>query len=322
MDIDRFLNLGGLEEARQAPSVSSREQNIGPAVDTVLEAGEAIDRLGLQVRFSPARESRQIFLPECEAIAANTAAVILKLHNEEGVRLSRDTIKKSRDRQMRKAPEVAALLEAGNVTSPESMLLFDACGGAGHLSFAAHRLRASRGLSTRSVCVDLSEREVARFGYFKAALAPVGSNARFYHGDVSRYPFERGPERTVLLAKHACGPASEFLVDNVSALSPERAPQSSVVMTCCHGKCRELSAFDPSQSRSGFSREMWERLLVMSEWVGCGLGSKMTVGRVAMRIVDVLRTERVPDHLKAEVKELLPPHMAPKNHAICLQPSE
>jgi len=153
-------------------------------------------------------------------------------------------------------------------------------------------------------------------------MATVGQSLPGFKLDIAdvRYSSFDGPTQvpTYILAKHACGPATDIILDRIgSGDIPNLC--ASVIATCCHGTAQECIPSALASSGAVTPSE-WHQLAKFADWVtASGVPEEIaTIGRVAMRVMDCLRITALPDHISSHVTELFPSSVSRKNHGIVM----
>lgn len=192
----------------------------------------------------------------------------------------------------------------------------DLCAGSGILSHSIAVLRGDPFITATNAI----EREPHHIPKFEALTRTSGREAmsRFIPIDVKQYRIKPRCDRpTYILAKHACGEASDHILDALRR-SPPHGFLRAIILTCCNGNRREPPrAPNPSVA----SADEWHLLLRTADWITDDNHIEHRIpGRVAMRIIDCLRAIQLPPFFHARVEEILDTAIAPANHAIIVEP--
>ena len=219
----------------------------------------------------------------------------------------------------RHARQIAGLAHCSgvlDVDSTSSIGVHDVCSSNGRL---AHSLRVLRGDAvTRTISWELRPELRVGFEDWLDYFTPGSDTASFVNGDVENADLRRidGLE-TYCLGKHACGSAVESILRSVGRLPVDQMPKITVIMTCCHGLAKSCYPFQDENVDINF--EEWSTLLGMCATSRSYKTPEDVIGRVSMRLADVLRSMAVPEGLHSRVVEVLPPHLSAKNHGVILE---
>lgn len=261
-----------------------------------------------------------------DAVASHIASLLeaAKIANTDNW-YPREPVNFAKHLQKTKRYEIAGLLQASGVTEDENWQkerqegridLYDLCGGAGAVSVIAAYMRGKLGKTTRIICVEHLEHLRRKHEAFAKAFAP-DQETELRVQDVRDVDITPQTSPIYLLAKHACGPATDRLVEVALRAIQERKGQvKAYIISCCHGAVgpRPVGAV-----AMGLTQEEWQRLGRTADWVQHPKKSHAEVGRVAMRIMDSMRLSDVPEGVRRRVMEICPPTISHKNHALVLE---
>lgn len=194
-------------------------------------------------------------------------------------------------------------------TSKGNLHIFDACGGSGMLSTSIAHLRAPH--PTSGEVIDRNPKNCQKFPMIRDLLAPSsGLSVRI--SDVRHHALaHEGP--SICVAKHACGPAAELILENVAHQEACLRPNKTVILTCCHGNLGEAQR--PKSIKGG----TWLELVRLADGTAGSPGhlpEKALTARFAMQLVDSIRVQALPDHLRGAVHIAFSPDVSVKNHAL------
>lgn len=221
----------------------------------------------------------------------------------------------------RNLDEIVALgLHSGALQDPSPLHIDDLCGGSGILSHGLAVLRGDHFATTTNV-IDREPHHMPKFDAFARAFGREAMS-RFIPIDIKQYRIKPRYDRpTHILAKHACGAASDHILDALKR-SPAYGFSHAAILTCCHGDRREPPRLPTHLPNAcSISADDWQLLLKTADWITDANHIEHRIpGRVAMRIIDCLRAAQLPLFFHAHVKEILDADAAPKNHAIIVEP--
>lgn len=216
-------------------------------------------------------------------------------------------------RHARQAATLAHLTGALNEDAP--LHVYDACGGNGVLSSGIAFLRKDR--ETSGLVVDRDPENCLRFALTRRFLAK-DSDLGIEIKDVRQVPLVKRGGKTICAAKHACGPAAEMILRNISQRKPGECPDKTVILTCCHGALRNTP---PPRE---MSRRDWRQLVGLADVRASFRGQAKEIevaARFAMQLVDSIRVAQLPDHLHGSVQVAFEPELSVKNHALVITPA-
>lgn len=221
--------------------------------------------------------------------------------------------------------EVAGLLQASGILEDSTdanseddneINLYDLCSGAGSLGTITARLRANTGKATRLTCIDKSEISQRKHEAFAKTFAP-GQKTQYIVQDVRDAHIDPSKNPTYLLAKHACGQATDRIVDLVlRVLEKREGVIKAHILSCCHGV---IGPLPQGAAAMGLTQNDWQRLGKAADWVQRDKGSYAEIGRVAMRIMDGMRIAHISDNIQKRVIEVCPSSLSDKNHALSVE---
>ncbi len=215
-----------------------------------------------------------------------------------------------------KLREVAALaLQTNVLDEPSDVFVHDACSGKGPVLTS---VSVSRGEPGRTRGISWEHSEDSRFGFELLRELVAGGNpglefrvSAIREADLSAY----GELPTYVLAKHACGNATDDVLAAVRALPLASRPRAAAVLSCCHAKAASL----PQGAGELITVANWRRL---TRHADPRKGDSedpysQTLMRVAMRIIDTIRLRALGTGV-GTLCEVLPGDVSVKNQAFVL----